>query len=313
MNSWITQPLDCFFPDRFINQRRQGVPNSFPRIVGMPQEGSGLDGYPTEQQILELMAMMAVVNSNRGRPVAATEEALGKLEREVLEEGSPLLEKDCAICKDQFSLQTEDPDEQVVITLPCQHPFHSSCILPWFEQSGTCPTCRHQLVPQPGSAQDPNGSSGGGPGPSTSTTNPPQATSPTTPRPAQRNGGAGGGLFGVFNNLIHSLTAGHTNAGPVPSSSNSGPDSLPGSWEPVPSSTPTSRRSQTTQFEGQQGSPHGSNYANSGRGDRGGGSADGWASHDLRSHGPGGHNRDRGGRRDGNGQRNYSWEDSELD
>ena len=55
---------------------------------------------------------------------------------------APLLEKDCAVCKDQFALGTEDPDEQIVITLPCHHPFHEPCILPWLKTSATCPVCR---------------------------------------------------------------------------------------------------------------------------------------------------------------------------
>ena len=59
-----------------------------------------------------------------------------------------MLEHDCAVCKEQFSLGTEDPDEQIVITLPCNHPFHMPCILPWLRSSGTCPVCRyvHDLV-----------------------------------------------------------------------------------------------------------------------------------------------------------------------
>ena len=52
------------------------------------------------------------------------------------------LEKDCAVCKEQFKLETEDPDEQVVVTLPCNHPFHEPCITPWLKSSGTCPVCR---------------------------------------------------------------------------------------------------------------------------------------------------------------------------
>lgn len=55
---------------------------------------------------------------------------------------APLLEKDCAVCKEQFQLGTEDPDEQVVVTLPCKHPFHEPCIMPWLKSSGTCPVCR---------------------------------------------------------------------------------------------------------------------------------------------------------------------------
>jgi len=88
-------------------------------------------------------------NSNTHRPVPATEEIMNDLPREVLMEGSSTLEKDCAVCKDQFKLETEDPDEQVVVTLPCQHPFHEPCIFPWLKSSGTCPVCRYALVPQP--------------------------------------------------------------------------------------------------------------------------------------------------------------------
>jgi len=61
-----------------------------------------------------------------------------------------MLELDCAVCKDQFILGTEDPDEQIVVTLPCNHPFHMPCILPWLKSSGTCPVCRyvHVLIHQ---------------------------------------------------------------------------------------------------------------------------------------------------------------------
>jgi len=46
------------------------------------------------------------------------------------------------VCKEQFSLNTEDPDDQVIVTLPCKHPFHEGCITPWLKSSGTCPVCR---------------------------------------------------------------------------------------------------------------------------------------------------------------------------
>ena len=61
----------------------------------------------------------------------------------------PLLSSDCAVCKDQFQLGTENPDEQIVVQLPCKHSFHQPCILPWLKSSGTCPVCRYALVPQP--------------------------------------------------------------------------------------------------------------------------------------------------------------------
>jgi len=101
------------------------------------------------------------MENSAGRPVPATEEIVDNLPREVLQERclllsvayialatdirsflAPLLDKDCAVCKEQFQLHTEDPEEQIVVTLPCMHPFHEPCILPWLKSSGTCPVCR---------------------------------------------------------------------------------------------------------------------------------------------------------------------------
>jgi E3 ubiquitin-protein ligase RNF115/126 len=99
-------------------------------------------------------------NASASRPVPASENIIAELPREVLEVGglfssplvvsnssyskfaAPILENDCAVCKEQFKVETEDPDEQVVVTLPCKHTFHEGCIVPWLKSSGTCPVCR---------------------------------------------------------------------------------------------------------------------------------------------------------------------------
>lgn len=215
---------------------------------------------------------------------------------------APLLEKDCAVCKDQFSLKTTDPDELVVITLPCKHPFHSPCILPWLKQNGTCPTCRHQLVPQPGSTQNPINDSGSGPGPSTSTTHPPQPTSSAIPEPTERHNNAGGGFFSAVSSLLFSRASGHPNTPPVPSSSDSRSDPLPGSWEPRPSSGPELSPAQPTSFEYDRNSPYSSRQANSSIWDRRRGSVDERTSHSLGNRWRGGGDRERRGRRDRDGQ-----------
>ena len=276
---------------------------------------------------------------------------------------APLLEKDCAVCKDQFSLQTEDPDEQVVITLPCKHPFHSPCIVPWLKQNGTCPSCRHQLVPQPGSTPNPNENSGPGPGPSTSTSNPPQPqptsranfftqqrtdTSPRWPAASrdrntrespERNDGNGGGFLGMVGNLLHTLAGGHPSPAPVPSNSGSGPDSLPGSWEPNSSPRPESgnrpshtrgqsiwsnddthpnsrpTRSQSSLHD-RSGSTFGSNHntSSNNRG-RDGNSTNEWASLDPGRNRRSSRERERERNRDRYGQRRNTnpWDRSELD
>ena len=264
---------------------------------------------------------------------------------------APLLEKDCAVCKDQFSLKTEDPDEQVIIELPCKHPFHSPCILPWLKQNGTCPSCRYQLVPQPGSTPNPNETPG--PGPSTATSNQPQPTASTNPfvqpranassrwsvpsrdrdRRENSESGDSGGFLGMVGNLLHSLAGGNPSPGPAPPSSGTGSGSLPGSWESEPGSRPSHSRSQSTHTAhgmysnpgstrpqtssyGRQSPTFGSSHnTSSSNRDRTGDSASERASRTYRSLRRGGHDRERERNGDRNSQRRNTrpWDHSELD
>ena len=94
-------------------------------------------------------------NSNAHRPVPATDEIMNKLPREVLTVNcmfhgfladsnrlssgpAVTLREDCAVCKDQFKLETEDPAEQIVIKLPCKHQFHEPCIELYKERNSYC-------------------------------------------------------------------------------------------------------------------------------------------------------------------------------
>jgi len=269
------------------NQQGQGAQDPFTHILGIPQEGPDggrIGDYVTSQQALDQIMTSLMENSNAHLPVPATTEVIDKLDHQVLEEGSELLEKQCAVCLEDFSLKTDDPDKQVVITLQCKHPFHSPCLVPWLRQNGTCPSCRDPVVPQPGSTQTPNNASESGPGPSTRTTNPPQPTSSTV--------GAQGGILGVFGNFFNSFTGGHQSTSSVPSSSVSGPGSVPGSWDPRPSSDrsdqPDSRPSRRSTTDGRPSHNPGS----SGRGSYGRGRGrrrdtsghNPWYNHNSESH-----------------------------
>jgi len=128
-----------------LNQQHEYSPGF---LGGDPEHGR-MGDYVFNQEALDQVITQIMEQSNAHRPVPATDEIMAKLPRELLEEGSKMLENDCAVCKEQFILGTEDPDEQIVITLPCNHPFHMPCILPWLRSSGTCPVCRHALIPQP--------------------------------------------------------------------------------------------------------------------------------------------------------------------
>ncbi|MEE6459822.1 hypothetical protein FKM82_000748 [Ascaphus truei] len=50
-------------------------------------------------------------------------------------------EQCCAICCSEYS------KDEILTELPCHHLFHKPCVTLWLQKSGTCPVCRHVLVP----------------------------------------------------------------------------------------------------------------------------------------------------------------------
>jgi len=203
-------------------------------LGGSLPENGRMGDYVFNQEALDQIVTQLMENSNAHRPVPATEEVIKDLSREVLMEKSPTLEKDCAVCKEQFALATEDPDEQVVITLPCSHPFHAPCILPWLKTSGTCPVCRYALVPQP-EQHTPTS-----PNPSRSPRGPSPYPSSRSSNRESEPGGLFQSIFGGLNqgnnasrNSSSSARPSRSNSEPGRRSSGSSPNSgnhLPGSW-----------------------------------------------------------------------------------
>ncbi|MCO5556141.1 hypothetical protein L7F22_009685 [Adiantum nelumboides] len=47
---------------------------------------------------------------------------------------------DCPVCLDKFV------SGQSILNLPCQHIFHSKCLVPWLQNHSHCPSCRANIV-----------------------------------------------------------------------------------------------------------------------------------------------------------------------
>ena len=45
----------------------------------------------------------------------------------------------CPVCLASFD------DDDVIIEMPCEHCFHSDCLLPWLRKTNSCPLCRFEL------------------------------------------------------------------------------------------------------------------------------------------------------------------------
>lgn len=70
-------------------------------------------------------------------PPPTSKKVLDELEEHVFNEHES--DSKCVVCQEEF--QYEDK----YIKLPCNHIYHSDCILPWLKQHNTCPTCRYEL------------------------------------------------------------------------------------------------------------------------------------------------------------------------
>lgn len=52
----------------------------------------------------------------------------------------------CAICYNEFDSQMS---RNAIMVTPCDHVFHTECLLKWMEQKMQCPTCRFEPLPVP--------------------------------------------------------------------------------------------------------------------------------------------------------------------
>ncbi|GAB4855934.1 hypothetical protein Ancab_024574 [Ancistrocladus abbreviatus] len=107
---------------------------------------------PGLQEFLEQLTM-----NDRQGPPPAPRSAIDAMPTIKITHSHLGTDSHCPVCKDRFELGTE------ARKMPCNHIYHSDCIVPWLVQHNSCPVCRHELPPS-GSTMARHGqtSSGGG-------------------------------------------------------------------------------------------------------------------------------------------------------
>ncbi|EJU00153.1 hypothetical protein DACRYDRAFT_109569 [Dacryopinax primogenitus] len=165
-------------------------------LNGHDSQWGGLPGragdYVFTQEALDaLMTQLMEGSQHTARP--ASQETRDALPRHVVTTSSDLLNRDCAVCKDDFEVG------QKTVALPCTHSFHDECILPWLELNGTCPVCRTSAggdTQRPAPPPAPRSSATNGSG----SQSPHSPRSPRSPRSTRQNSNPNvpGGLDGHF-------------------------------------------------------------------------------------------------------------------
>lgn len=90
---------------------------------------------------LEELFEQLSANDRRGPPPAATT-SIDAMPTVKITQRHLRSDSHCPVCKDKFEIGSEARQ------MPCNHLYHSDCIVPWLVQHNSCPVCRQELPPQ---------------------------------------------------------------------------------------------------------------------------------------------------------------------
>eukprot|EP00262_Sarcandra_glabra_P010014 TRINITY_DN24872_c0_g1_i1.p1 TRINITY_DN24872_c0_g1~~TRINITY_DN24872_c0_g1_i1.p1 ORF type:complete len:323 (-),score=22.15 TRINITY_DN24872_c0_g1_i1:490-1458(-) len=90
---------------------------------------------------LEELIERLTLNDSRGPP-PASQSSIDAMPTVKITQKHLRGDSHCPVCKERFEMGCE------VREMPCNHLYHSDCIVPWLVQHNSCPVCRHELPPQ---------------------------------------------------------------------------------------------------------------------------------------------------------------------
>ncbi|KAF7663023.1 hypothetical protein LDENG_00220480 [Lucifuga dentata] len=129
-----------------------GVPGSPPLSwTGMLHSNPG--DYAWGQGGLDAVITQLLGQLENTGPPPAEKEKISSLPTVTISQEQADCSMECPVCKEDFTVG--EPVRQ----LPCNHFFHSDCIVPWLEMHDTCPVCRKSLNGENSSSQPPSSES----------------------------------------------------------------------------------------------------------------------------------------------------------
>ncbi|KAL8201181.1 hypothetical protein R6Q57_012520 [Mikania cordata] len=150
--------MDGWGPDTGILARPRSrswvilAPNNLPQVrndsnhhdnepEGRVPRGVDPRNYYEGSELHELMEQLT--QNDRPGPPPAPDSAINALPNVKITQAHLLNDsQSCAVCMEDFKIDGEAKE------LPCNHIFHSNCIVPWLTLHNSCPVCRNELPVQ---------------------------------------------------------------------------------------------------------------------------------------------------------------------
>ncbi|XP_053134813.1 E3 ubiquitin-protein ligase RNF115 [Hemicordylus capensis] len=139
--------IQQIFAGFFANSAIPGSPHPF-SWGGMLHSNPG--DYAWGQSGLDTIVTQLLGQLENTGPPPADKEKISSLPTVTVTQDQVDTGLECPVCKEDYTVAEQ------VRQLPCNHYFHSSCIVPWLELHDTCPVCRKSLNGEDSTRQAPN-------------------------------------------------------------------------------------------------------------------------------------------------------------